>query len=380
MRDSVLGPEHLVFRAAARDFVAGQIAPYYAGWERAGAVDRDVWRAAGRAGLLGLDVPAEHGGRGLADFRYHMLLAEELAEFRGVSFNVHNDVVAPYLIRLADTEQRRRWLPGFCSGELVTAIAMTEPGGGSDLAAMRTTAVRDGDAYVVSGTKTLITNGAIADLVVVAAVTDESRVRRGRGISLLVLEHGMAGFARGEPLDMIGLRAAGTAPLTFDQVRVPAGNLLGVEGMGSAYLGENLCRERLSIAVAAVAGAEAVLAGTVEYCQRRHAFGQPIGSFQANRFAFAEMHTELEVTRTYADQCVLDFNAGTLTPVTAAQAKWWATDVQRRIVDRCLQLHGGAGYLRECRAARAFVDTRVMSVYGGTNEVMKELIGRSLGV
>ncbi|HEV2377102.1 MAG TPA: acyl-CoA dehydrogenase family protein [Streptosporangiaceae bacterium] len=380
MRDSILSCHHLAFRAAARAFVATEVAPHYPDWERTGTVDRGVWRAAGRAGLLGLDVPTEYGGAGLADFRYHLLLAEELAQYRGVGFNVHNDVVAPYLVRLTDPEQRRRWLPGFCSGKTVTAVAMTEPDGGSDLAAMRTTATRDGDTYVVNGVKTLITNGTSADLVVVAAVTDAAQVRRGGGVSLLVLEHGMPGFERGGALDTIGLRAAGTASLSFDHVHVPACNLLGAEGRGMTYLQENLTRERLSIAGAAVAGAETVLAETITYCQRRHAFGQPIGSFQHNRFALAEMHTELAVTRTYVDQCVLDFNAASLTPITAAQAKWWATDVQRRTVDRCLQLHGGAGYLRDCPAARAFVDTRVMPIYGGTNEVMKEVIGRSLGV
>jgi alkylation response protein AidB-like acyl-CoA dehydrogenase len=380
MRDDVLSPQHLAFRAVARAFVAGEIAPHYERWERTGVVDRAVWRAAGRAGLLGLDVPQEYGGAGLVDFRYHMLLAEELVEFRGVGFNVHNDVVAPYLLRLADTEQRRRWLPGFCSGATMSAVAMTEPGGGSDLGAMRTTAVRDGDAYVVNGSKTLITNGTNADLVVVAAVTDATRLNRNGGISLLVLERGMPGFQRGTRLETIGLRAADTAALSFQDVRVPASNLLGEAGRGTTYLQENLSRERLSIAGAAIAGAEAVFADTVEYCRRRHAFGQPIGSFQHNRFELAEMLTELEVTRTFVDRCVLDFNAGRLGAVAAAQAKWWATDVQRRTVDRCLQLHGGHGYLRECRAARAFLDTRVMPIYGGTNEVMKEVIGRSLGV
>lgn len=380
MRDGLLAPEHLAFRAVARAFVAAEIAPHYTEWERNGATDRDLWRAAGKAGLLGLEVPIEYGGAGLADFRYPMLLVEELAEYRGVGFTAHNEVVAPYLIRLTSPEQRRRWLPGFCSGQMVTAVAITEPGGGSDLASMRTTATRDGDAYVVNGAKTLITNGAGADLVIVAVVTDPARLRRGGGVSLLVLEHPMPGFERGERLDTIGLRASGTASLSFDHVRVPTFNLLGADGMGLTYLRENLARERLSIAVAAIAGAEAVFADTVAYCQQRHAFGQPIGSFQHNRFALAEMHTELEVTRTYVDQCVLDLNAANLTPVTAAQAKWWATDVQKRTVDSCLQLHGGGGYLRECRAARAFVDTRVMPIYGGTNEVMKEVIGRSLGV
>jgi alkylation response protein AidB-like acyl-CoA dehydrogenase len=376
----MLEPAHLAFRARARDFVAREVAPHYDDWERAGIVDRGVWKAAGRADLLGLDVAIPHGGAGLTDFRYHVLLAEQFVEYRGVALSAHNDVVAPYLNRIASPEQRRRWLPGFCSGETITAIAMTEPGCGSDLNAMRTTAVPDGDSYLVNGSKTLISNGINADLVIVAAVTDAARLGRGGGISLLVIERGMPGFDRGEMLDTIGLRAQDVAPLSFRDVRVPVGNRLGDEGRGVTYLTENLPRERLSIAAAAIAGAEAVFADTVDYCRRRHAFGQPIGSFQHNRFELAEMRTELEVTRTYVDQCVLDFNADRLDAIAAAQAKWWATDVQKRTVDRCLQLNGGRGYLRECRAARAFLDTRMMPIYGGTNEVMKEIIGRSLGV
>lgn len=380
MRDDILDPAHVAFRARARAFVAKEIEPHYDTWERTGTVDREVWYAAGRAGLLGLDVPVEYGGPGHADLRYHLVLGEELVAYRGVGLSVHNDVVAPYLVRLSDDAQKARWLPGFCSGALVSAIAMTEPGGGSDLSAMRTSAVRDGDGYLLNGAKTLITNGSGADLVVVAAVTAPERLSRNAGVSLFVLERGMPGFAQGPRLDTIGLRAGDTAAMTLTDVRVPAGNRLGDEGRGTAYLQENLTRERLTIAGAAVAGAEEVFAATVEYCRGRYAFGQPIGSFQHNRFELAEMLTELEVTRTFVDRCVMDFVAGTLTPVAAAQAKWWATDVQRRTVDRCLQLHGGAGYLRGNRAARAFLDTRMMPIFGGTNEVLKDVVGRSLGV
>ncbi len=380
MRDRLLESEHMAFREVARDFVAKEITPRYDQWERAGIVDRDVWLAAGAAGLLGLDVPREYGGAGLTDFRFNVLLAEAMVRYRGVAFAVQNDIVAPYLNRLSTREQRGRWLPDFCAGRAIAAIAMTEPECGSDLGAMRTTAVRDGDNYRLNGTKTLITNGLNADLVIVAAVTDEARRARGNGISLLVVERGMPGFERGPALEKIGLHAQDTAPLFFHDVVVPAHNLLGEEGRGLAQLTENLARERLSIAAAAVAGAEAVVADTLSYCQRRRAFGQTIGSFQHIRFELAEMSTEIDVARIYVDQCILDYASAELSAIDAAKAKWWTTDLQKRIVDRCLQIHGGFGYLRECDTARAFVDTRMMPIYGGTNEIMKEIIGRSLGM
>ena len=381
MRDSILEPEHLAFRDLVREFVAREITPHHPGWERAGMVDRGVWLAAGRAGLLGLEVATEHGGGGTADFRFPALLTEELARSgsSGPGFSLHNDVVGAYLEHLATGEQRRRWLPGFCAGELISAIAMTEPGAGSDLEALRTTALRDGDAYVLNGSKTFVTNGIHADLVIVAAVTDPEARPRGR-VSLLVVERGMPGFERGRGLDKIGLSAQDTAELFFHDVRVPVANLLGQEGRGLRHLVDNLPRERLSIAVAAVAGAEAVFEDTLRYCQSRTAFGQPIGSFQHSRFELAEMSTELEIARTYVDQCVLEHNAGRFDAVAAARAKWWTTDLQRRVIDRCLQLHGGYGYMRESRVGRAYVDARMMPIYGGTNEIMKEIIGRSLGV
>ncbi|WP_371477818.1 acyl-CoA dehydrogenase family protein [Kitasatospora sp. NBC_00315] len=381
MQDHVLDPEHRDFAAMARLFIAREISPHHADWERAGMVDRDVWRAAGRAGLLGFDVAPEYGGGGTEDIRYPILLAEELirAGASGMGFGLHNEVVAPYLNQLATPEQQRRWLPGFCSGDLVSAIAITEPGAGSDLQAITTSAVLDGDAYVLTGAKTFVTNGIHADLVIVAAKTNPADRLRG-GISLLVVERGMPGFDRGRPLEKIGQHAQDTAELFFDEVRVPVTNLLGRPDRGLRHLMENLQRERLSIAATAVAGAETVFAATLQYCRTRTAFGQPIGGFQHIRFELAEMSTELEIARTYVDRCVLDHNAGRRDPVTAARAKWWTTDLQKRVVDRCLQLHGGYGYMREQAVARAFLDTRMMPIYGGTNEIMKEMIGRSLGV
>ena len=380
MRAEGLTEEHAAFRELVRSFVKREVAPHHPEWERAGLVDREVWRKAGAAGLLGIDVPAEYGGGDTRDFRYQVLLSEELVEVgaTGIGFALHNDVVAPYLLALATEEQKRRWLPGFCSGELVTAIAMTEPNAGSDLQAVRTTAVRDGDDWVLDGSKTFVTNGIHADLVIVVARTDP---RRGaRGFSLLVVERGMPGFERGRKLDKIGMAAQDTAELFFHQVRVPAANLLGRENGGFLHLADHLPQERLGIAAYATAGAETAFAHTLAHCRTRTAFGQPIGSFQHVRFELAEMATEIDVTRTYVDRCIGQLNAGTLDAVGAARAKWWATDVQKRVLDRCVQLHGGYGFMREYPVAKAFMDNRVHPIYGGTNEIMKEIVGRALGV
>ncbi|WP_406423256.1 acyl-CoA dehydrogenase family protein [Streptomyces sp. NBC_00842] len=380
MRESELTPEHLDFRDLVREFVEREIVPFHADWERAGLVDREVWRTAGKLGLLGIDVPQEYGGGGVRDFRYQAIISEEIMRVgaTGVGFALHNDVVAPYLLELATEEQKQRWLPGFCSGELITAIAMTEPEAGSDLQAVRTTARRDGEHYVLSGAKTFITNGIHADLVIVVARTEPGR--GSRGLSLLVVERGMAGFERGRKLEKIGMAAQDTAELFFDEVRVPAGNMLGRAGRGFLYLADNLPQERLGIAAYAVAAAETAFTQTLEYCKGRTQFGQPIGGFQHIRFELAEMATELDVARTYVDRAIAEHNAGRLDAVNAAKAKWWATDVQRRVLDRCVQLHGGYGFMRETPVARAFVDNRVHPIYGGTNEIMKEIIGRDLGV
>ncbi len=380
MQHTLYEAEHEAFRDTVRSFVAKQVVPFHAAWEKAGIVDRSLWTEAGKQGLLGTDVPAELGGGGIKDFRYNAVISEEMtrAGASGVGFTLHNDVVAPYLLDLATEEQQQRWLPGFCSGDIITAIAMSEPGAGSDLQGLRTSARRDGDEWVLDGSKTFITNGINADLVIVVARTDPEA--GAHGFSLLVVERGMAGFERGRNLDKVGMKAQDTAELFFSDVRVPVTNLLGTEGGGFVHLMEKLPQERLSIAVVAVAASRAILDMTVAYCKERKAFGKAIGSFQHNRFVLAEMATEVEIAQTYLEKAVLEHNAGRFTIADAAMAKWWTTELQKRVVDQCVQLHGGYGYMLEHPVARAFVDSRVQTIYGGTTEVMKEIIGRSLGV
>ncbi|MEU7758640.1 acyl-CoA dehydrogenase family protein [Micromonospora aurantiaca (nom. illeg.)] len=377
MDRAIFTADHLAFAELVRAFIDKEVTPHHERWEADGIVDRAVWRAAGAAGLLGFFVDERYGGAGVTDRRFHAVLTEELARAgaSGPAFGLHNDIIGPYLTDLTTEEQKQRWLPGFCSGEIVTAVAMSEPGAGSDLAGITTTAVRDGDDWVLNGQKTFISNGILADLVIVVARTDPGAGRRG--ISLLVAERGMPGFERGRNLDKLGQKAQDTAELFFSDVRVPAANLLGVEGEGFAHLMRNLPLERLSIAVAALAGAETVFAQTLDYCRQRQAFGRPIGSFQHNRFVLAELATELRLGRVFVDNCLV---APDLTAETAAMAKWWCTELQQRVVDRCLQLHGGYGYMREYPVARAYLDARVQTIYGGTTEIMKEVIGRSLGL
>ncbi|GII20555.1 acyl-CoA dehydrogenase family protein [Planosporangium mesophilum] len=372
--------DHEEFRNLCRQFLAREATPYHDEWEQAGIVDREVWRKAGAAGLLGMDVDTEYGGGGQRDFRYNAVLDEEIiaAGLSGLGFGLHNDVVAPYLTELTTPEQRKRWLPGFCSGELITAIAMTEPGAGSDLAGVRTTAVRDGDEYVINGQKTFITNGEHADLVIVVAKTDPAR--GAHGVSLIAVERGTPGFTRGRRLDKVGLKGNDTAELFFDDCRVPADNLLGTENSGFYHLMANLPRERLSIAVAAVAASERMLAMTLEYVRERQAFGRPIGTFQHNRFVVAELDTEVTIARTFVNHCVAEHNAGRLSVADAAKAKWWTTELQNKVADRGVQLHGGYGFMREYPIAKAWMDSRVQTIYGGTTEIMKEIIGRSLGL
>ncbi|MEU5903035.1 acyl-CoA dehydrogenase family protein [Micromonospora sp. NPDC047527] len=374
---TIFSDDHLAFTELVRAFIDKEIAPHHDRWEADGIVDRGLWRAAGAAGLLGFSVDERYGGGGVTDRRFSAVLTEELARAgaSGPAFGLHNDIIGPYLTDLTNDEQKQRWLPGFCSGDIITAIAMSEPGAGSDLQGITTTAVRDGDTYVLNGQKTFISNGILADLVIVVARTDPGAGHRG--ISLLVVERGMDGFERGRNLDKIGQKAQDTAELFFADVRVPAANLLGVEGQGFAYLMRNLPFERLSIAVAALAGAETVFEQTLAYCKQREAFGRPIGSFQHNRFVLAELATELRLGRVFVDQCLVE---PALTAETAAMAKWWCTELQHRTVDRCLQLHGGYGYMREYPVAKAYLDARVQTIYGGTTEIMKEVIGRSLGL
>jgi alkylation response protein AidB-like acyl-CoA dehydrogenase len=379
MERDIFEAEHAAFRDTVRTFLAREAIPHHEQWEAEGQVDRAVWKAAGAAGLLGTDVPEEYGGGGVPDFRYNAVVTEEIsrAGTTGLGFSLQNDVTAPYLLRLATEEQKRRWLPGFCSGEIITAIAMTEPGTGSDLQGIKTTAKRtaDGD-WLLNGSKTFITNGILADLVIVVAKTDADA--GSRGFSLLVVERGMAGFERGRRLKKVGLKAQDTAELSFTDVRVPAANLLGEEGKGFIHLMQNLAQERLSIAVAAIAGAARALELTVAYTKDRTAFGAPVSTFQNTRFELAEIDTEVTVTQVFIDRCIRQHVESELGATDAAKAKWWATDVQKRVVDRCVQLFGGYGYMLEYPIAKAFVDARVQSIYGGTNEIMKEIIGRSL--
>jgi alkylation response protein AidB-like acyl-CoA dehydrogenase len=371
---------HEEFRELCREFLAREAVPFNDEWEKAGIVDREVWRKAGAAGLLGMDVDEKYGGGGQADFRFNAVLVEEIvkAGASGLGFGLHNDVVAPYLTDLTTDLQKVRWLPGFCGGDIITAIAMSEPGAGSDLAGVRTTAVRDGDDYVLNGQKTFITNGEHADLVIVVAKTAADQ--GAHGVSLIAVERGTPGFTRGRRLDKVGLKANDTAELFFDDCRVPAENLIGTENHGFYHLMANLPRERLGIAVAAVAAAESILALTLEYARGRTAFGRPIGTFQHNRFLLAELDTEVTIARTFLNHCIREFNEGRLAVTDAAKAKWWTTELQTKVADRCVQLHGGYGYMLEYPVAKAWLNSRVQTIYGGTTEIMKEIIGRGLGL
>ncbi len=383
MRRTLYEAEHEAFRDSFRRFLQAEVVPHLDEWDRAGIVPKELFTTAGKSGFVGMDIPEEYGGGGVPDFRFNAVIGEEImragAGAAGLGLTLHNDICLPYFLAYCDEEQKARWLPGIASGELVTAIAMTEPGIGSDLASMTTTARRDGDSYIVNGAKTFITNGINADLVITAVKTDPSQ--RHKGMSLLIVERGMAGFERGRNLDKIGQHAQDTAELSFTDVRVPAANLLGgEEGRGFTQLVMNLPQERLSIAIAGVAAARTALEQTLAYVTERKAFGQPIGSFQNSKFVLAEAATEIDLAEHYLDDCVRALNAGELTAIDAAKAKWWCTELQGRVIDRCLQLHGGYGYMTEYPIARAYTDARITRIYGGTTEIMKEVIGRSLGL
>ncbi len=382
MRRTVYQPEHEQFREVVREFLAREVAPQARAWEKAGIVDREVYRAAGKHGVIGFNVPAEFGGGGVDDFRFNAVVTGELAQAGPgtPAFSLHNDVVAPYFTSLTTSAQRRRWLPGFASGDLIGAIAMTEPGAGSDLAGIRTRASLDGDTWMLSGAKTFISSGINSDLVIVVTRTSPDPGAGHSAFSLLVVERGMPGFSRGRNLEKIGLKSQDTAELFFDRVPVPAANVLGQAGQGFYHLMHNLPAERLAIAISAVAGARAIFAETLEYAKNRQAFGRPIGSFQHNRFVLAELDTELDLAQVFVDRCLEAMVAGELTAVEAAKAKWWTTELQKRVIDACLQLHGGYGYMMEFPVARAYLDTRVQTIYGGSTEIMKEIIGRNLGV
>ena len=380
MRRTIFEDEHAAFRDSARIFFEREAVPHTDKWEAAGLVDRSFWTKAAESGFVGFEAPEEYGGLGLKDFRFNAILDEELAYAGAVrnNFSLENDIVAPYLVDLTSDEQKERWLPGFTSGEVIVAIAMTEPGAGSDLQGMSASAQRDGDDYVLNGSKTFVTSGIQADLVIVAARTAHNGGRDG--FSLFVVENGMQGFDRGRKLDKIGRRAQDTAELYFNHVEVPVENRLGDEGMGLSYLKGGLPRERLSIAVSAVAAAEHALELTLRYVRERFAFGQPVGSFQANRFAIAELSTKIAAARAYVDRCIVALNDGELSGSEAAGVKALTTELQFEVLDRCLQLHGGYGYMDEYAVSRLWRDARVQRIYGGTNEIMKEIVGRSLGL
>ena len=380
MKRELFTDEHDLFRASFRTFLEREVTPHLERWERDGIVSRELFTKAGQAGFLGMGAPEQYGGGGVTDFRYNAVIGEEVQRTgsggAGLALTLHNDICMPYFVRLTNDEQKARWLPSICSGASITAIAMTEPSAGSDLASISTSAVRDADDYIVSGAKTFITNGINADLVVTAVKTDSSQ--RHRGMSLLVIEDGMPGFERGRNLEKIGLHSQDTSELFFDNVRVPTSNLLGQEGQGFTQLVGHLPQERLSIAIAGIAAAQAALDITLDYCASRNAFGARIDSFQNTRFKLVEAKTEIELGQLFVDKCVEALNAGELTPEDAAMAKWWCTELQGRVVDMCLQLHGGYGYMLEYPIARAYLDARITRIYGGTTEIMKELIAKRM--
>jgi alkylation response protein AidB-like acyl-CoA dehydrogenase len=382
VKRTIFEAEHRSYRESVRGFLAAEVVPHHTQWEREGIVPRALFAQAARQGLLAMALPERYGGAGVEDFRFNQIVVEEVAYAgvagSGLGITLHNDICLPYFLAYCDEAQRARWLPGIGDGSLITALAMTEPGIGSDLASMGASARREDDHYVVNGAKTFITNGINADLVIVALKTDPSE--RHRGISLVIVERGMEGFERGRNLEKVGMHAQDTAELFFNDVHLPVANLLGEEGMGFRYLVANLAQERLSIAIAGVAAAQAALDWTLVYVKERSAFGKPLGSFQSARFALAEMKTEIELATHYTDQAVLALNRGELSAEDAAMAKWWCTELQGRVVDRCVQLHGGYGYMLEYPIARAYADARVTRIYGGANEIMKEIVGRSLGV
>ena len=380
MRRTIFEPEHDHFRESVGAFLRSAAAPHADAWERAGLVPREFWQEAAAQGMVGFELPERFGGLDIADFRFNAVIDEEVAYTGSVGdgFTMQNDIIVPYLLELTDEQQKHRWLPPFARGDLIAALAMTEPGAGSDLQAMKTSAKRDGDSYLINGTKTFVTSGIMADLVIVAARTSPAGGKHG--FTLLAVERDTEGFERGRKLEKSGRWAQDTAELFFDDVRVPIENRLGEEGHGFPYLMRNLPRERLSMAVSAVAAAEHALAITLGYVKERRAFGTPVGSFQANRFALAELVTKTAAARAYVDACLVSLVAGELTAAEAAGAKAWTTDLQNVVVDRCVQLHGGYGYMREYEISRLWRDARVQRIYGGTNEIMYEIVGRSLGL
>jgi alkylation response protein AidB-like acyl-CoA dehydrogenase len=380
MQRTLYEPDHEAYRETVREFLAREVAPHQDEWDRQHWIDRGVFARAAKAGVYALQIDERYGGAGEPDYRYRMIVCEEVARINALSFgltiSLQDDLVLAYLLDLTTDEQKQRWLPGIAAGELIGALAMTEPGAGSDLKAIRTTARRAGDEWILNGQKTFISSGIMSDVVVVAARTDPEG---GSGaFSLFVVERDTPGFERGRQLEKIGLPAQDTSELFFNDARVPAANLLGDVGRGLPYLMSHLPRERLGVSAKAMATTRAIFDLTVDYCRQRTAFGKPLTGNQHVRFELAEMDTEIDIAQAYVDQSVRAFNAGDLTPVDAAKGKWFVSELQKRVIDRCLQLHGGYGYMAEYPVARAYLDTRVQTIYGGTTEIMKEIIGRDI--
>jgi len=388
MPRNIYDDDHEAYRSTVREFVERTLKPRAEEMLEGKSIPRDIWREAGKQGLFGLGIPEEYGGAGAEDYRFNAVNAEEIAAFNAAAsscFGIHADVCPPYVVDLGTDEQKQRWLPGMASGDLICAIAMTEPSGGSDLAALRTTAVRDGDwasgangDWLINGSKTFITNGYQADLVIVATRTDPTK--GAKGITLFMVENGMPGFSRGRKLDKVGQEESDTAELFFDDVRVSDANRIGEEGMGFIAMMQRLPQERIGAAISNTSHAAQILTETIAYAKERKAFGQPIGSFQHNKFKLAELVTKIEVTQAYVDDCVAAHADGRLTAVDAAKAKWWSAQVQNDVLDECVQLYGGYGFMNEYRVARAWRDARVTKIWAGSNEIMKELIGRDLGL
>ncbi|MBC7302649.1 MAG: acyl-CoA dehydrogenase family protein [Nocardia sp.] len=382
MRRDIFTPDHDAFRELARTFIEKEVVDHYADWEKAGRMPREVFARLGELGLLGIAIPEEYGGGGQRDYRYNMVLQEEAQRALVTLSTVRTqiDVILPYFLEYADEQQRRRWFPGLAEGRLLTAVAMTEPGTGSDLAGMRSTAVREGDHYILNGAKTFITGGLLADLVVVVARTSTDPDNRRAGLTLLVVEDGMPGFQKGRVLEKMGCKVQDTVELSFDNVAVPVANRLGEEGKAFGYLGHNLAQERMTVAAGSVAQAHAALTATIAYVKERKAFGTPVASFQNTKFELAALSTEIEAAQTMVDKAVLELVEGRLSGADAARTKLFATEVQARVVDRCLQLFGGYGYMMEYPIARLYTDARVARIYAGTSEVMKMIIAKSLGL
>ena len=382
MRRNLFTEDHEAFRQLARDFVEKEVAPHYADWEKAGRMPREVFEHMGSLGMLGMAIPEQYGGSSIDDYRYNVVLHEEAARALVTLSTVRTqlDVILPYFLHYANDEQRQRWFPGLAAGTLLTAVAMTEPGTGSDLAGVRTTAVRDGDEYVLNGAKTFITGGIQADLVIVVARTSTDPDNRRRGLTLLVVEDGMPGFKRGRELEKMGCKVQDTAELSFEDVRVPVANRLGEEGEAFGYLGHNLPQERMTVAVGSVAQARAAVTATIDYVKDRKAFGTPVASLQNTKFELAACSAEVEAAQTMLDRAVADLVDGELSGADAARVKLFCTEMQARVVDRCLQLFGGYGYMMEYPIARLYTDARVARIYAGTSEVMKVIIAKSLGL